>query len=110
MGIHYIKPALFGPGLDPNNPEVLLYLPGKDGSLKLVGVEYFQVDADQDLTTDGDRPSLFGRGFDGPMLGHNPQMPIHYDLHVWVVEQNPSGVFAQWNPSDPLPVGAGQPS
>jgi hypothetical protein len=99
MGIHYIKPTLMGPGLDPNNPEVLLYLPGKDGSLKLVGVEYFQADADQDLTTSGDRPSLFGRGFDGPMLGHNPQMPIHYDLHVWVIEQNPSGVFAQWNPS-----------
>lgn len=99
MGIHYMKPALLGPGLDPLNPEVLLYMPQKNGSLQLVGVEYFQVDADQDLSTSQDRPFLFGRGFDGPMLGHNPQMPIHYDLHVWVVEQNPSGVFAQWNPS-----------
>ena len=99
MGIHYMNPALLGPGNDPANPEVLLYLPAKDGSLKLVGVEYFQADGDQDLTTSADRPFLFGRGFDGPMLGHNPQMPIHYDLHVWVVEQNPSGVFAQWNPT-----------
>jgi hypothetical protein len=99
MGIHYMNPALTGPGLDPNNPEVLLYLPAKDGSLKLVGVEYFQADADQNLDTSADRPSLFGRGFDGPMLGHNPQMPTHYDLHVWVVEQNPTGVFSQWNPS-----------
>ena len=32
------------------------------------------------------------------MLGHNPTMPIHYDLHVWVVDNNPSGTFAQWNP------------
>ena len=99
MGIHYVNPALLGPGLDPLKPEVLLYMPQKNGSLQLVGVEYFQVDADQDLSTSADRPSLFGRGFDGPMLGHNPQMPIHYDLHAWVVEQNPSGVFAQWNPS-----------
>jgi hypothetical protein len=103
MGLHYIKPALFGPGLDPLNPEVLLYIPGADGSLKLVGVEYFQADADQDVATDADRPYLFGQGFDGPMSGHNPQMPIHYDLHVWVAEANPAGVFAQWNPSVSCP-------
>ena len=42
---------------------------------------------------------LFGRGFDGPMLGHGPGMPIHYDLHAWIAEANPSGVFAQWNPA-----------
>lgn len=103
MGIHYMKPALLGPGNDPAHPEVLLYLPNGKGSLKLVGVEYFQADGDQDLSTTGDRPSLFGRGFDGPMLGHNPQMPIHYDLHVWVHERNPNGVFAQWNPAISCP-------
>jgi hypothetical protein len=26
-------------------------------------------------------------------------MPIHYDLHAWVIERSPSGVFAQWNPA-----------
>jgi hypothetical protein len=97
MGIHYFNPALARPGLDPLHPEVLLYLPNGKGALKLVGVEYFQADADQDLETSDDRPSLFGQGFQGPMLGHNPQMPIHYDLHVWVHEANPAGVFAQWN-------------
>jgi hypothetical protein len=99
MGIHFINPALFGPGVDPLTPEVLLYLPKPDGEFELVGVEYFQVDADQDLATDDDRPFLFGQAFDGPMLGHGPGMPIHYDLHVWVAEANPAGVFAQWNPS-----------
>jgi hypothetical protein len=103
MGIHYIKPALFGPGLDPATPEVLLYMPNAGGDLKLVGVEYFQVDADQDLATDDDRPSILGQPFNGPMLGHNPQMPIHYDLHVWVAESNPAGVFAQWNPAISCP-------
>ena len=49
MGIHYINPALFGPGNEPLQPEILLYLPRADGSLELVGVEYFAVDADQDL-------------------------------------------------------------
>jgi len=37
--------------------------------------------------------------FDGPMAGHNPQMPWHYDLHAWVIENNPAGLFSQWNPS-----------
>jgi hypothetical protein len=99
MGFHWIKPPLFAPGLDPSNPEILLYAPRADGSLELVGVEYWQADADQNLGTSGDRPSLFGRGFDGPMLGHAPGMPIHYDLHVWVIERNPAGVFNQWNPA-----------
>jgi hypothetical protein len=99
MGIHYFNPALAAPGVDPLHPEVLLYLPTGTGGVKLVGVEYFQADADQDKGTSDDRPYLFGQGFQGPMDGHNPQMPIHYDLHVWVHEANPSGVFAQWNPA-----------
>ena len=99
MGIHFIKPSLFGPGTDPLNPEILLYVPREDGSLNLVGVEYWQADADQNLATDSDRPSVFGQPFNGPMPGHNPAMPVHYDLHVWVAESNPAGVFAIWNPA-----------
>jgi hypothetical protein len=99
MGIHYVNPSLMGPGIDPLRPEILLYAPDSNGNLKLVGVEYFQADADQDLGTDSDRPTLFGQAFDGPMAGHGPGMPIHYDLHVWLFEANPSGTFAIWNPA-----------
>ena len=98
MGFHYINPAAIrDPKLDPLKPEVLLY-EQRTGGLQLIGVEYMKVDSDQGLTTDGDRPMLFGRAFDGPMLGHSPGMPIHYDLHVWLQKRNPSGMFAQWNP------------
>jgi hypothetical protein len=103
MGIHYLNPRLLGPGVDPLTPEVLIYLPAADGSLKFVAVEYMKIDADQNLATDGDRPFLFGHGFQGPMLGHSPTMPIHYDLHVWIEEANPSGLFAQWNPAISCP-------
>jgi hypothetical protein len=100
MGIHAINPALLmNDAIDPLRPEILLYVPKDNGKLELIGVEYWKADADQSLATDGDRPSLFGRGFDGPMPGHNPQMPVHYDLHVWVAEENPSGVFALFNPA-----------
>ena len=103
MGIHYLNPNLLGPGIDPLRPEVLLYLPDGNGSVRLVGVEYFSVDADQDLATDADRPSVFGQAFDGPMPGHGPTMPIHYDLHVWLYEANPAGVFEAWNPAISCP-------
>jgi hypothetical protein len=100
MGIHAPNLPLLGdPALDPLRPEILLYVRGADGALKLVGVEYWKVDNDQNLATDDDRPSLFGQAFDGPMPGHSPSMPIHYDLHVWVAEGNPAGVFALFNPA-----------
>jgi hypothetical protein len=32
------------------------------------------------------------------MEGHEPGMPVHYDLHAWIFKHNPAGVFAQYNP------------
>ena len=66
--------------------------------LRLGAVEYFQADADGDLNTDDDRPFMFDLPFDGPMFGHEPGMPVHYDLHVWLYRHNPAGLFAMWNP------------
>ena len=100
MGQHWVNFALMAdPAIDPLRPEVLLYLPDANGNLKLVAVEYLKFDADGSLLTDDDRPFFFGQPFDGPMPGHNPGMPVHYDLHVWVAEHNPNGVYAQWNPA-----------
>lgn len=100
MGFHYVNAELLAdPAIDPRKPEILLYAPDKHGKLVLVGVEYLAVDADQDLATDNDRPSLFGQPFHGPMPGHGPGMPVHYDLHAWVWSDNPSGEYAPFNPS-----------
>lgn len=100
MGIHYLNPAYArDPRIVADEPEMLLYAPTADGGRRLVGVEYFRADADQDLSTDGDRPSFHGIPFDGPMPGHTPSMPIHYDLHVWAWEANPTGMFEEWNPN-----------
>ncbi|GAB4100772.1 hypothetical protein [Sinomonas halotolerans] len=99
MGIHYVNFASFGAPPDPLHPGALLYAPAPNGRLKLVAVEWFQVDADQDLTTDSDRPYFFGTAFDGPMPGHAPGMPIHYDLHAYIWSHNPDGVLTTWNPN-----------
>ena len=99
MGYHYANPDLVADGvLDIAHPEILVYQADRHGRLRLGAIEYFQPDADQDLATDPDRPWLFEVPFDGPMLGHNPEMPIHYDLHVWLYRHNPAGLFAGWNP------------
>jgi hypothetical protein len=98
MGIHYTNERLArDQRIDLRRPEVLLYEPHGD-QRRFVAVEYFRADADGRLETDDDRPHLFGRGFDGPMEGHEPGMPVHYDLHAWVWKHNPAGTFAQFNP------------
>jgi hypothetical protein len=95
MGFHYLNPALAQDAvLDPERPELLLYVPQGD-RLQLAAVEWFVAEA----ATGGQRPSVLGRPLDGPMPGHTPQMPRHYDLHVWVWKHNPSGVAAPWNPA-----------
>jgi hypothetical protein len=100
MGIHAINPPLMADSvIDPLRPEILLYVRKADGTMRLVGVEYWARDADGDLTTDEDRPSVLGVPLEGPMPGHNPFMPVHYDLHAWVAEENPAGLFAPFNPA-----------
>jgi hypothetical protein len=100
MGIHAINPALMATGaIDPLRPEILLYVPKANGGLELVGVEYWKADADGLLGTDGDRPFVLGHPVDGPMPGHTPTMPVHYDLHVWVAAEHPTGLFAPFNPA-----------
>ena len=50
MGIHYTNDELVADGkLDVRKPEILVYQPTRRGTLRLGAVEYFQVDADQDL-------------------------------------------------------------
>jgi hypothetical protein len=97
MGVHFINPALIGPTVDPMRPQILVYEPGPRGSLRLVAAEWFVPLA----TGVSERPTLFGRPFDGPMAGHEPLMPAslhHYDLHVWLWKENPAGPFNATNP------------
>lgn len=95
MGIHFLNPQLIGPTPDPMRPAILLYEPAGD-TLRLVGAEWFIPLA----TGVKERPVLFGHPFDGPMVGHEPLMPAslrHYDLHVWLWKENPSGLFSPTN-------------
>lgn len=99
MGFHYVHPGFASDmNIDPTLPEILVYAPTRQGELRLVAVEYLKADADGDPDTDEDRPTLFGEPFEGPMEGHEPGMPVHYDLHAWVWKHNPAGELSAWNP------------
>lgn len=94
MGIHFVNLTIQGP-LDPMKPNVLLYEPQADGTLKLVGAEWLVP-----LAVATEHPVLFGEKFQGPMEGHEPLIPQdfhHYDLHVWLFRDNPNGLFSPTN-------------
>lgn len=104
MGMHYVNPARVDGRIVLTEPELLLYIP-EGGAHRLVAVEYFMpvVQGGRPYFGDappatGPAPTIFGRAMDGPMPGHTPTMPWHFDLHVWVFRHNPAGWFAQYNP------------
>ena len=108
MGIHYANPSRTNDlSVDPASPELVLYEPQADGSRRLVAVEYFVPVIVNGTPWFGPGPPpngqynaapvLFGRAFDGPMPGHNPSMPWHYDLHAWIWRNNSSGMFTPFN-------------
>jgi hypothetical protein len=102
MGIHFINPArIINPVINMLEPEILLYVETDDG-MKLIGVEYMFPIGRPDAPIPNPAPAapvLFGQSFNGPMLGHEPGQPPHYDLHVWIWQANPAGTFAQFNPN-----------
>lgn len=76
-----------------------MYGPEPDGSLALLGAEWVVPSAAVEET-----PALFGQQFHGPMDGHGPGQPEHYDLHAWLFEPNPKGMFAAFNPTVSCPT------
>ena len=88
MGYHYVDTALLDGTVDVRTPEAILYEPQPNGQLRLVGVEYV---IPKDAWTSEDPPVLFGR-----------ELKLNafdlWALHVWIWEDNPSGMFADWNP------------
>jgi hypothetical protein len=96
MGVHFLNASLIGPTLDPAKPQVLIYEPVGD-KLRLVAAEWFVP-----VAVSKAPPAVLGRSLEGPMEGHQPIMPQalhHWDLHVWLWKDNPSGMFSPTNPN-----------
>jgi hypothetical protein len=98
MGIHYANGALVGDGeLDARHPEILVYELRK-GRLRLVGVE-FVVIAEQWHASNPGPPVLMGQHFHFVGSPNRYGNPPFYELHVWAWQDNPHGMFVDWNPT-----------
>jgi hypothetical protein len=97
MGVHMLNPALlFDNGvIDPEQPELLVYEPRNNGTLKLVALEYLVLKADWKGTS---KPALFGTVFDETPAGNRYGLDPFYALHAWIWKPNPSGILHAWNP------------
>jgi hypothetical protein len=96
QGIHFTHAERIGdPTLDLSRPEVLMYEPRPDGSLRLIGTEYLVFQQAWHEAGNGAPPSLLGREF---TLNTTLLDEPFYALHVWVWQHNPLGIFANWNP------------
>ncbi len=97
MGVHMLNPALlFDEGvIDAEQPELLVYEPRNDGTLKLVALEYLVLAEDWQGAT---KPALFGKEFDTTEAGNRYGLPKFYALHAWIWKPNPSGILHAWNP------------
>lgn len=87
--------------LDPARPEILLYIPTDNGP-KLAGFEYMVPVGPPGAPIPDPAPPapmISGVSFNGPMEGHGPDTPPHFDLHVWGWEANPAGMYEDWNAS-----------
>lgn len=94
MGYHWVKPSLVDPVFDPLQPEVMLYATGPGGNLRLVAVEYLVINVGQP------RPMFDSQAF---TIGGAPLPVAHWSLHVWLHENNPSGMFMPFNPNVTCP-------
>ena len=106
MGVHFVNGSRIDGVLDPARPEALVYEPQADGSMKLGAVEYVIFDS---AWTGEDPPELFGHSFHY-MPGQDEAKPNRYglpafwELHAWVWDPNPNGMFADWNPEVTCPL------
>jgi hypothetical protein len=91
MGFHYGNVGLIDGSVQVDQPELLLYEPEKNGQLRLVAVEYIIPYSFHSRASAA--PVLFGQEFK-----RNDTFQL-WGLHAWVWKENPSGMFASWNPN-----------
>jgi len=98
MGQHYVNGDLVGdPAIDPLHPEVLVYEPMPDGSLRLVGVEYVTLKSLWEEEFGSATPTVLGIDLKPIAAGNRYGLPDFYERHAWIWRPNPRGMFDDWN-------------
>ena len=97
MGMHFVNMPLVLDGLlDATRPEIVIYEPLSNGSLRLIGADYLVLaDAwDQAHTAP---PELMGQLFHRFESPNRFGLPSFYTLHVWAWKESPTGAFVNWH-------------
>jgi hypothetical protein len=98
MGLHYVNGDLVNSGvLDPTRPQIIIYEPMPDGSVKLIGADYLVI-ADTWNKTHSGAPEMMGQLFHLFEAPNRFGLPAFYTLHVWAWKDNPNGAFVNWHP------------
>jgi hypothetical protein len=98
MGQHYVKgPLVDDPAVDLSQPEALVYEPKADGGYRLVALEYVVIAAT--LPAGASAPTVMGQPMTFVPAGNRYGLPDFYQRHVWLYDQNPLGLFKDWNPT-----------
>jgi hypothetical protein len=99
MGLHYVNGDLVKRGeLDPTRPQIVIYEPASDGTLKLIGADFLLVADAWDKKKQGP-PELMGQLFHYWESPNRFGLPAFYTLHVWAWKSNPNGAFVNWHPN-----------
>jgi len=97
MGMHFVNGPLVEDGvIDASKPEIVIYEPQVNGSLKLIGADYLVL-ADQWNATHSTTPELMGQLFHLFEAPNRFGLPAFYTLHVWAWKDSPTGTFVNWN-------------
>jgi hypothetical protein len=100
MGQHFVNPALVGdPALDPLRPEVLVYAPQRSGGYRLVALEYVTLRSPWEAEFGDAEPTVLGQHLHLVPEGNRYGLPDFYQVHLWLWQGNPRGLFDDWNPN-----------
>jgi hypothetical protein len=99
MGMHFVNFPLVGDGeIDVTHPEIVIYEPKPDGSLKLIGADFLVLKDVWDAKHPAP-PQLMGQLFHLFEAPNRFGLPAFYTLHVWAWKDNPNGSFVNWHPN-----------
>ena len=90
MGFHHVNRALLDDTVELERPEILLYSRTPEGEYQLNGVEYIVPYSAR--PPDAEPPTIMDQE-----LKRSAPLELWY-LHAWIWTENPSGLFADWNP------------
>ena len=100
MGLHFVNLGLVVDGaIERSTPEIVLYEPLPNGTMRITGADYLVYQADWDAKHPHDPPQLDGQLFHLFDFPNRFGLPAFYTLHVWAWKDNPNGTFTNWNPN-----------